>query len=246
MILGDLCTRSCMFCGVGSSKIGRPVEGDEGKRIAEAARLLKLTHVVLTSVTRDDLPDGGASHFAECIRQIRRKLPHATVEALIPDLRRDDLATVLDEAPDVLGHNVEVVKRLQRTARDWRAGYETSLDVPRGAKLLRPDVITKSSLMLGLGEGQEEVLDTMSDLLHAGVDILTIGQYLKPLEGKAEVGRYVPPQEFALYEEEGYRMGFPVVLSGPFVRSSYKAGDAYEEARAAIGIPAVNHGFAHG
>jgi lipoic acid synthetase len=158
-------------------------------------------------------------------------LPDSTVEALVPDLRRDDLRAVLHEAPDVLGHNVEVVEALQGEVRDARASYETSLEVLRTSKRLSPNLITKSSFMLGLGEGQEDVLSTMQDLADAGVDIVTIGQYLKPSEGKAAVKRYVPPQEFDFYGERGDTMGFAAVLSGPFVRSSYKAAEAYSHAQ---------------
>jgi lipoic acid synthetase len=232
MILGDLCTRSCRFCGVRSSRVGRPVESDEGRRIAVAAQSLGITHLVVTSVTRDDLPDGGASNFAECIRHIRESLPATTIEVLIPDLPGEGLDLVLGESPDVLGHNVEVVESLQTAARDPRADYHVSLEILRRSKLLRPDVLTKSSLMLGLGEGQGEVLETMGDLAGAGVDILTIGQYLKPSDGRMEVERYVTPGEFDFFREEGYRMGFAHVLSGPFARSSYMAGRAYREARA--------------
>ena len=230
MILGDICTRSCGFCGVRSSRKGRPIEEDEGDRILSAVRRLKLMHVVLTSVTRDDLEDGGASHFARVIRTIRKGEPDITVEVLIPDLAPAQLRTVLESDPNVLGHNVEVVESLQEKARNPRASYDKSLEVLKRSKETRPDILTKSSLMLGLGEARDEIISAMRDLLDVGVDILTIGQYLKPPGGKAEVKRYLSPEEFDYFRNRGEEMGFRAVVSGPLVRSSFKAGEAMKRA----------------
>jgi lipoic acid synthetase len=234
MILGDICTRSCGFCGVRSSRRGLEVEDDEGDRILAAVRSLGLVHVVLTSVTRDDLEDGGASHFARVIGTIREGAPGATVEVLVPDLAREHLRTVLGADPHVLGHNVEVVQSLQGKVRDPRAGYGKSLEVLRTSKEINPDVLTKSSLMIGLGESREDIIATMQDLLGAGVDILTIGQYIRPPGGRSEVARYVPPGEFRYLRNMGEEMGFRAVVSGPFVRSSYRAGEAMNLARSRV------------
>jgi len=231
MILGDVCTRRCGFCGVRSSRFGLEVEEDEGDRILAAVRKLGLVHVVLTSVTRDDLEDGGASHFARVIRAIREGAPDATVEALVPDLVREQLYTVLGAGPHVLGHNVEVVESLQEAVRDPRASYGKSLEVLRWSKEIRPGVLTKSSLMLGLGESSEDIIVTMRDLLGVDVDILTVGQYIKPPGGRAEMVRYLSPEEFDYLRNMGEEMGFRAVVSGPFVRSSYVAGKAMNLAR---------------
>ena len=234
MILGDLCTRNCAFCGVKTSARGRRVEEDEGERILEASRDLGLDHVVLTSVNRDDLEDGGADHFASCIGTLKTGLPGTIVEALVPDLDDRYLRTILKTGPEVLGHNIEVVRKLQERIRDRRAGYEKSLGVLETSKRVNPETLTKSSLMLGLGECRDDVLGAMEDLRGAGVDILTVGQYIQPMKGRAEVERYVPPEEFDFYRSRGEEMGFPAVVSGPFVRSSYGAAGAYRAARSAI------------
>lgn len=229
IILGDLCTRSCKFCAVPS---GRPSEVDlaEPERVAEAVGRLGLRHVVVTSVTRDDLDDGGASVFAEVVRQIRWNNPGATVELLIPDLQGDRAAleTVLGSAPDVLGHNLETVRSLQ-WVRDPRASYERSLNVLAMVKEISPDTVTKSSLMLGLGENGEEVVQAMEDLLVAGADLLTLGQYLPPKGGRLPLRRYVPPEEFEELGRKARGMGFNGVRSGPLVRSSYDAHDLFRE-----------------
>jgi lipoic acid synthetase len=223
LILGDRCTRGCRFCAVGH---GRPALLDPGEpqRVAEAAARLGLRHAVLTSVTRDDLPDGGASHFAATVQALRRRLPAVIVEVLIPDLGGSHAAlqTVLEAGPDVLNHNVETVPRLYRTVRPG-ADYHRSLALLARAKAMRPGLVTKSGLMLGLGERTAEVLQVLHDLRRAGCDLLTLGQYLQPGDGQLPVARYVPPDEFARYREKAEAMGFRGVASGPLVRSSHQA-----------------------
>ncbi len=232
IILGDRCTRSCRFCAVPS---GKPsvTDLDEPWRVAEAVKRLGLRHAVVTSVTRDDLPDGGAGIFAEVVRQIRWNNPGTTVELLVPDLQgdRQALACILESAPDVLGHNLETVRSLQ-WIRDRRASYERSLSVLSTCKELSPLTLTKSSLMLGLGETRDEVRQAMEDLRAAGADLLTLGQYLPPKGTGLPVQRYVPPQEFDDLSAEAKRMGFKGVRAGPLVRSSYDAFDLMTEAGA--------------
>lgn len=219
MILGSTCTRGCRFCSV---RKGAPeaVDGSEPGRIAEAVRRLALRYVVITSVDRDDLRDGGAAHFAQCIREVKRI--GAMVEVLIPDYEGDALASVVAAGPDVIAHNVETVKRLTPVVRDARAGYEKSIEVLRNAKRLNKEVRTKSSLMLGFGESAAEVLEAMRDLRSAGVDMLAMGQYLRPSQKQVEVARYATPEEFAELQGIAERMGF-ACASGPFVRSSFGA-----------------------
>ncbi len=223
MILGDICTRSCRFCAV---KTGRPTELDrlEPFRVANAVKQLGLRHAVITSVNRDDLKDGGAGIFAETIRQIRKKSPGCRVEVLIPDFKGDPdaLAILLKARPDILNHNVETVPRLYRTVRP-QAKYERSLWVLEESK--RQGMVTKSGLMVGLGETTDEILAVMRDLRAVGCDILTIGQYLQPTKEHLPVDRFVHPDEFAFYKEEGLKMGFQFVESGPLVRSSYHADE---------------------
>jgi lipoic acid synthetase len=234
IILGDRCTRSCRFCAVPS---GKPSETDldEPGRIAETVKRLGLRHAVVTSVTRDDLPDGGASIFAEVVREIRWNNPGTTVELLIPDLQGDRraLETVLESAPDVLGHNLETVRSLQ-WIRDRMASYERSLGVMSLIKEISPGMMTKSSLMLGLGESRDEVIQAMDDLRAAGVDMLTLGQYLPPKGASLQVQRYVPPEEFDDLSAQAKRMGFKGVRAGPLVRSSYDAFDLMTEAGARL------------
>jgi len=231
MLLGATCTRSCRFCAVRSAKRGEPVDPQEPERVAQAARELGLRYVVLTSVTRDDLPDGGAAHFAATIRAIKRAQPGALVEALIPDFQGDPraLEEVVKAEPTVIGHNVETVARLTPQVRDRRASYEQSLHVLETIKRINPKIYTKSSLMLGLGETEAEIITTMRDLRAAGVDILTLGQYLQPTRRHLPVREYVTPEQFARYRELGERMGFLYVASGPLVRSSYRAGELFIE-----------------
>ncbi len=231
MLLGDICTRGCRFCAVTSGNPRGLVDADEPRRVASAIRDLGLSYVVLTSVDRDDLPDGGASQFAATIREIKARNPDILVEALIPDFRGDldAVRTVIEALPDVLDHNIETVRRLQGVARDRRATYAQSLAVLRGAKSMRADLFTKSSIMLGLGETREEILETMRDLRANRVDLLTLGQYLRPSEWHLPVSEYVPPETFGELREAGEAMGFLYVAAGPLVRSSYRAGEFFLE-----------------
>lgn len=221
MIGGDTCTRSCGFCAV---KTGRPLplDWDEPRRVAEAVRQMRLVHCVITSVNRDELPDGGARLWAETIRVTRHLNPTTTVEVLIPDFKGklEQLQIVLDAQPDILGHNTETVPRLYRRVRP-QGRYQWTLDVLRYAK--ENGFRTKSGLMLGLGETKEEVLDVMEDLRAVGCDVLTLGQYLQPTKNHLPVARFVHPDEFAEYRERGLALGFLHVESGPLVRSSYHA-----------------------
>ncbi len=227
MLLGDVCTRNCSFCAI---QTGRPpaVDEDEPRRVALATKQMRLRHVVLTSVTRDDLPDGGARIFADTIRAIRRECPAITVEVLTPDFRGNAAALhqVLDAGPDVFSHNLETVKRLQRPIRR-AATYERSLDVLRNAAAWEPPPAVKSGLMVGLGETPEELLQAMHDLWEAGCRILTLGQYLRPTRHNIPVERFVEPAEFDEYAEKARAMGFVAVAAGPMVRSSYKAEELW-------------------
>lgn len=227
MILGDRCTRHCAFCDV---KKGAPlaVDPEEPAKLALAVASLKLAHVVVTSVTRDDLADGGASHFASVIGAIRARIPKVRVEVLTPDFQgnRDALATVVRAKPDVLNHNIETVSRLYSDVRP-EAGYERSLDFLRNAKKIDPALLTKSGLMVGLGETEGEVLDAMRDLRASGCDFLTVGQYLPPSKAHHPLIEYVTPETFERYRMSGLGMGFSHVASGPLVRSSYQADKAF-------------------
>lgn len=231
MLLGDVCTRGCRFCAVQSGNPRGLVDEEEPQKVAEAVAELGLTYVVLTSVDRDDLPDGGASHFAATIREIKARDPSILVEALIPDFQGDleAVRTVVDAGPEVLDHNLETVRRLQGVARDRRANYEQSLAVLRAAKTIRDGLLTKSSLMLGLGETREEILESMRDLRANGVDLLTLGQYLRPSEWHLPVQEYVSPGTFDELRVAGEDLGFVYVAAGPLVRSSYRAGEFYLE-----------------
>ncbi|WP_243028243.1 lipoyl synthase [Thermus albus] len=232
MILGSICTRACKFCAVDTGNPRGIVDPEEPRRVAEAIARLNIRYVVLTSVDRDDLPDGGAAHFAATIRAIKERAPGVLVEALTPDFQGDLKAveTVLDAGPEVYAQNLETVRRLTPKVRDPRAGYEQTLKVLAHAKRYRPGVLTKSSLMLGLGEAEEEILEAMRDLREAGVDILTLGQYLRPTPAHLPVERYVPPEDFRRYEAWGYELGFREVFAGPLVRSSYRADRVFLEA----------------
>ena len=223
MILGDTCTRSCGFCAV---KTGRPgtVDLDEPARVGAAVAQMELGHAVVTSVNRDELPDGGASLFAATIREIRAQSPGTTVEVLIPDFTGDPAAldAVLDERPEILNHNVETVARLYPRVRP-QARYPRSLEVLRRTKARAPELVCKSGIMVGLGETHDEVLGTMRDIAEQGTDVLTIGQYLRPSPMHLPIERYWKPEEFASLRDEGMAMGFRHVESGPLVRSSYHA-----------------------
>lgn len=227
MVLGDECTRRCRFCAVKTVTGAAPPDPDEPEHVGTAVGAMALDYVVITSVDRDDLPDGGSGHYAECIRAVRRHAPETIVEVLIPDYVDGNLETLMGARPDVLAHNVEVVPRLQRRIRDPRCSYERSLSVLRQAKELQPDVFTKSSLMVGLGETQEELFEAIGLLRDAGVDFLTLGQYLRPTAHHAPVREYVTPERFKELEVEARALGFLYVASGPLVRSSYKAGEFF-------------------
>ena len=227
MVLGDECTRRCRFCAVKTVMEAAPPDPDEPEHVGTAVGEMSLDYVVITSVDRDDLPDGGSGHYAECIRSVRHHAPETIVEVLIPDYVDANLGTLMEARPDVLAHNVEVVPRLQRKIRDPRCSYERSLEVLRQAKALQPDVFTKSSLMVGLGETQEELFEAIGLLRDAGVDFLTLGQYLRPTANHAPVRDYVTPERFKELEVEARALGFLYVASGPLVRSSYKAGEFF-------------------
>lgn len=228
MILGDRCTRRCHFCAVTTAR-PEPPKQDEPLRLAQAVAELGLRHVVITAVARDDLPDEGAGHFAACVREIRRRSPECAIEVLPADFHaRDELLhTLCDAGPDIYNHNQETVERLSPSIRP-QARYRRSLDVLRKVKRQRPQVYTKSGLMAGLGESRSELRQAMLDLRDVGVDILTVGQYLRPSEDHAPVARFVPPEEFDEIGEEARGMGFVSVASGPFVRSSYNAAEVYQ------------------
>jgi lipoyl synthase len=227
MVLGDECTRMCRFCAVRTNPRPAAPDPEEPHNVGRAVAEMGVGYVVITSVDRDDLEDGGARHYAECVRAIRAQSPATVVETLIPDYDSRNLALLLEARPDVMAHNVEVVPRLQRKIRDPRCSYERSLETLRAAKALQPEILTKSSLMLGLGESHDEVLEGMQLLRAAGVDFLTLGQYLRPSENHAPVREYVEPARFADLQVRGEHMGFRYVASGPLVRSSYKAGEYY-------------------
>lgn len=229
MILGNVCTRPCGFCAVHRGKPPAQPEEDEPERLAEASARLGLKHVVITSVTRDDLPDGGADHFRRCIEAVRERTG-ASVEVLTPDFVqcKDALAIVMDGKPDVFNHNMETVPRLYRRVRGPKSDYRWTLEMLARVKELVPKTRTKSGLMLGLGETRDELLDALADLLKYRVDFLTLGQYLQPGEKYLPVVRYVPPGEFDELGAIAKEMGFKEVASGPFVRSSYHARDMVE------------------
>ena len=232
MILGNICTRACGFCAVPSGKPVGPPEEDEPLRVAEAVEKMGLRYAVVTSVNRDDQPDGGAGIFARTIEEIRRRVPGCKIEVLIPDFRGEwsALKTVVAACPDVLNHNTETVPRLYRQVRKG-AVYERSLELLRRAKTLAPEMPTKTGMMLGLGEEKHEVLAAMQDLVAQGTAILTLGQYLQPTREHLPVVRFVHPAEFAEYKVLGEAMGFKHVESGPLVRSSYHAFEQEEAAR---------------
>ena len=229
MILGDTCTRKCTFCAVDK---GNPLSPDplEPNRIVQAIKALGLKHVVITSVTRDDLPDGGASQFARTVLAIREYNLNIPVEVLVPDFRGsyEALKIVIDSSPKIISHNIETVRRLYTEVRP-QASYTRSLDLLLKAKLYEPNILTKSGIMLGLGESRAEVLSTMFDLKAVGCDILTIGQYLVPSVNHHEVVKYISPREFAEYADLGRQLGFAEVFSGPLVRSSLNASEIYEQ-----------------
>ena len=238
MVAGKECTRGCRFCSVETLKSPEPPDPNEPAELAAAVRRMNLAHVVITVVNRDDLPDGGASHYKRCVEVVHEQLPQVTIELLSSDLAGDDsaLKSLLDGIPlAVFAHNVECVPRLDKLVRDPRASFAQSIQVLRRAKALRPDLRTKSSIMIGLGESDAEVTDAMQQLRAADVDMLTLGQYLapgKPSERFLPVDRFVPPEQFDAWAVEARTMGFRAVASGPLVRSSYRAGLLLEQAKA--------------
>ena len=238
MILGDVCTRSCGFCNVTTGRPYAPPSADEPRAVAETARRMGLRHVVVTSVTRDDLRDGGAQQFAETIRELRAAVPNVVVEVLTPDFHGNAGAvrTVVEAKPDYFNHNVETVPRLYDYVRPG-SRFARSIAMLSEAKRIDPAITTKSGLMLGLGERREEVIDVLSQLRAAGVEIVTIGQYLQPSSKHAEIDRWVHPDEFRWFREQGEALGFGSVFSGPLVRSSYRADE--QKHAAATGRGAV-------
>lgn len=231
MIMGDICTRRCRFCAV---KEGKPqaLDEEEPKRVAEACKKLGLRHAVITSVTRDDLEDGGASHFAKTIREIK-KIPSSsiTVEVLVPDFKgnKKSIKTVVDARPEVINHNLETVPRLYDKVRPI-ARYDRSLGLLKRVKEIDPNILTKSGIMVGLGETEKEVVDLMKDLLEIGCDMLTIGQYLRPSKKHIEIEKYVTPEQFERYKDIGESLGFKHIASAPLVRSSYNAAEGLAQA----------------
>jgi lipoyl synthase len=230
MIMGSVCTRACQFCAVDTGNPKGWLDPAEPANAARSVQLMGLRYVVITSVDRDDLPDGGAAHYAACVREIKRLNPDTAVEALTPDFGGDLVAveTVVASGLEVYAQNLETVRRLTHPVRDPRAGYEQTLDVLEHAKRHRPEVLTKTSLMLGLGETDEEIRESLGELKARKVDIVTFGQYLRPTVNHLPVERFVTPEEFAEYRRIGLEMGFLEVVSGPLVRSSYRADRVFE------------------
>jgi lipoyl synthase len=236
MLMGAVCTRACRFCSVDTGNPHGWLDAGEPQSAARTVELMKLGYVVLTSVDRDDLADGGAAHYAACVRAIKARNPQTAVEALTPDFQGvlRDVETVVDSGIEVFAQNIETVRRLTHPVRDPRAGYEQTLAVLAHAKRHRPEVLTKSSLMLGLGETDEEIEATLADLRSAHVDIVTLGQYLRPTVNHLPVQRFVTPQEFDRYRERALSRGFLECVSGPLVRSSYRAERALERNNAGL------------
>lgn len=241
MVMGSVCTRACKFCAVDTGNPKGWLDHEEPENTAKSVELMGLRYIVLTSVDRDDLDDGGAAHYAACVSAIKARTPQVAVEALTPDFDgvHDAIEKVVDSGLDVFAQNVETVERLTHYVRDPRAGYEKTLKVLEHAKKHRPDVLTKTSIMLGLGETDEEILQTMDDLRAVGVDILTLGQYLRPTPNHLPVERYVTPEEFNRYRDIGLEKGFMEVPSGPMVRSSYRADRVFEKNNLGLAMPAV-------
>lgn len=234
MVMGSACTRNCRFCNVSCAK-PQPLDPDEPRHLAEVAKKLALRHVVVTQVTRDDLPDGGAAHMAAVVRAVHETCPGTTVEVLISDLKgsEDALRVVLDAKPEVLNHNVEMVSRLYHDVRP-QARYERSLKVLSDSKKFAPNILTKTGFMLGLGETDDEVYALMDDIRATGCDILTISQYLQPSPQHWALQRYVTPEEFARFKDVAMEKGFKFVASSPLVRSSYRAAEAFEAAEGRV------------
>jgi len=230
MIMGSLCTRVCKFCDVSSGRPA-PLDPDEPNRVAEAIKQWNLRYIVITSVCRDDLDDGGAAHFAKTIKAVKLACPDTIVEPLIPDFNydSDSIKKIIESEPEVVSHNIETVRRLSPKVRDSRATYDQSLSVLRKIKEINPKIYTKSSFMVGHGETKEEVIQTASDLRAGNVDVITAGQYLQPSLNHLPVSEYVHPEKFASYQKIFEEMGFLHVVVGPFVRSSFQAADFIEK-----------------
>jgi len=230
MIMGNMCTRVCRFCDVSSGRPS-PLDPDEPKRVAEAIKQWNLRYIVITSVCRDDLEDGGAAHFAKTIKSVKLACPNTIVEPLIPDFNydSDSIKKIIESEPEVVSHNIETVRRLSSKVRDSRATYDQSLSVLRKIKEINPKIYTKSSFMVGHGETKEEVIQTACDLKSANVDVITAGQYLQPSLNHLPVVEYVHPEKFASYQKIFEEMGFLHVVVGPFVRSSFQAADFIEK-----------------
>jgi len=241
MLMGEVCTRACRFCAVDTGNPRGWLDAEEPDNAARTVELMRLRYVVLTSVNRDDLPDGGAAHFAACVRAIKARCPDTAVEALTPDFQGvlADVETVVDSGLEVFAQNVETVRRLTHPVRDPRASYEQTLAVLAHAKRYRPTVLAKTSLMLGLGETDAEVLETMDDLRAVGVDILTLGQYLRPTVNHLPVQRFVTPDEFESFRAAALGRGFLECVAGPLVRSSYRAEQALARNNAGLGAGGV-------
>jgi lipoic acid synthetase len=236
MLMGAVCTRACRFCSVDTGNPHGWLDADEPENAAHTVELMKLKYIVLTSVNRDDLADGGAAHYAACVRAIKKRNPHTAVEALTPDFQGvlKDVEIVVDSGLEVFAQNIETVRRLTHPVRDPRAGYEQTLRVLEHAKRHKPDVLTKSSLMLGLGETEQEVEETLDDLRAVGVDIVTLGQYLRPTLNHLPIQRFVTPEEFDGFRERALAKGFLECVSGPLVRSSYRAEQALNRNNAGL------------
>lgn len=230
MLMGDVCTRGCKFCAVKTGNPMKQLDKDEPKKLAQAIAEIKLFEcVVLTSVNRDDLEDGGASHFAECIKELKKQYPEIIIEVLIPDFKGDinSLKKIVDAKPEVIAHNIETVERLQKKIRDPRANYKQSLSVLENVKKLNPKIYTKSAIMVGIGETDDEIIQSMKDLKGVGCQLLTIGQYLRPSSWHIPINNFISPEKFKFYEEKAKELGFLYCAAGPFVRSSYKAGELF-------------------
>lgn len=249
MVLGELCTRGCRFCSVPKMAHGAPVDNAEPKKLALAISKWGLDYVVITSVCRDDLEDQGSNHFARCIIEIKKANPNVIVEVLIPDFRDDleCLKRIAIAKPDVIGNNIETIERLSSFVRDRRASYRQSLNVIRNVKKIDKNIYTKSAMMLGIGEKDEEVIQSMRDIREIGVDFLAIGQYLRPSKFQLEVSEYIKPEKFDYFKQKALEMGFLYVAAGPFVRSSYKAGEYFirsiiknrEETDSSVKVPRI-------
>jgi lipoic acid synthetase len=238
MVMGSVCTRACRFCAVDTGNPHGWLDPAEPVNTARAVRLMHLNYVVITSVDRDDLPDAGAGHYASCVREIKRLNPDTAIEALTPDFNGvlAHVEKVVDSGLEVFAQNVETVSRLTHPVRDPRASYAQTLAVLEHSKKFRPDVLTKTSLMLGLGEQDREIVQTMQDLRSIGVDILTLGQYLRPTPNHLPVERYVTPDQFDAYRTEGLELGFLEVVAGPLVRSSYRADQVLQKNNVGIAV----------